>query len=153
LSFRLTAVADRVEIQENGDIFLVDYKTGGMPGLSEVRTGFAPQLTLEAAMVARGAFANAPARMPIGALYLKLGGARGGDKRPLEFDKELFGDVVEEHYEALLALLRQFANEDTPYLSRPFPKFVGAFGVYDHLARVKEWSASGGLADETGDEA
>jgi ATP-dependent helicase/nuclease subunit B len=151
-SFRLTAVADRIEIRKNGDVFLVDYKTGGVPGLSEVRSGFAPQLTLEAAMVARGAFANAPPRMPSGALYLKLGGARGGDKRFLTFDKEAFGDVVEEHYDALLALLRQFAQEDTPYLSRPFPKFVGAFGVYDHLARVKEWSASGGLADEAGDE-
>ena len=41
-------------------------------------------------------------------------------------------------------LLDQFACEKTPYLSRPFPKFAGRFLPYDHLARVKEWSATGG---------
>jgi ATP-dependent helicase/nuclease subunit B len=143
--FVLSAVADRIEILEDGSISLVDFKTGAMPGVSEVRVGFSPQLTLEAAMIARGAFKNAPGRMPADARYLKLGGADGGAIRELNFGDEAFADVVEEHYGALLQLLEQFADEDTPYLSRPYPKFLGAKGVYDHLARVKEWSASGGL--------
>ena len=41
-------------------------------------------------------------------------------------------------------LLDAFAREETPYLSRPFPKFAPRFSDYDHLARVKEWSATGG---------
>jgi ATP-dependent helicase/nuclease subunit B len=44
-------------------------------------------------------------------------------------------------------LLDAFACADTPYLSRPFPKFVPRFSDYDHLARVKEWSATGGESD------
>jgi ATP-dependent helicase/nuclease subunit B len=151
--FTLSAVADRIEILKWGNIFLVDYKTGAVPGVNEARVGFAPQLTLEAAMLARGAFHGAPAQAPMGALYLKLGGAKGGEQRAMNFKDETFAEVAEEHYRALVAMLDQFADVDTPYPPRPYPKFVGAFGVYDHLARVKEWSASGGLADGAGGEA
>jgi ATP-dependent helicase/nuclease subunit B len=150
-TFTLTAIADRIEELQWGNVFLVDYKTGALPGVAEARVGFAPQLTLEAAMLARGAFPNAPAQAPMGAAYLKLGGAKGGERRPLNFkDDESLADVAEDHYVALIAMLDQFRDKNTPYLPRPFPKFVGAFGVYDHLARVKEWSASGGLADNVG---
>jgi len=146
--FTLTAIADRIEETQWGAVFLIDYKTGALPGINEARVGFAPQLTLEAAMLARGGFANAPRQAPMGATYLKLGGGKGGERRDLNFkDDETLADVAEEHYAALIAMLDQFRDESTPYLPRPYPKFVGAFGVYDHLARVKEWSASGGLAD------
>jgi ATP-dependent helicase/nuclease subunit B len=151
--FTLSAVADRIEISKWGLIYLVDYKTGAMPGVNEARVGFAPQLTLEAAMLARGAFKNAPRQAPMGALYLKLGGAKGGEERGLNFKEETLADVAEEHYAALVAMLDQFADEATPYSPRPYPKFVGAFGVYDHLARVKEWSASGGLSEGSGGDA
>ena len=35
------------------------------------------------------------------------------------------------------------------YLSRPFPKFARKYSEYDHLARVKEWSAAGGEDEES----
>jgi ATP-dependent helicase/nuclease subunit B len=41
-------------------------------------------------------------------------------------------------------LLNQFRNPDTPYLARPLPQYASRFGRYDHLARVKEWSAGSG---------
>jgi ATP-dependent helicase/nuclease subunit B len=47
-------------------------------------------------------------------------------------------------------MLDQFADEKTPYLSRPMPQFASRFGDYDHLARVKEWSGAGG-EDEAGE--
>jgi ATP-dependent helicase/nuclease subunit B len=151
--FSLTAVADRIEILDDGEISLVDFKTGSMPGLNEVRVGFSPQLTLEAAMIRRGAFKNAPRRTPVSARYLKLGGAKGGAIRELEFKSQTFAEVADEHYGALVALIEQFSDAQTPYLSRPYSKFVGAFGVYDHLARIKEWSAAGGLDDGDGEAA
>ncbi len=98
-------------------------------------------------MLARGAFANAPDRKAIGALYLKLGGAKGGEARELDFKDVSFGEVVERHFAELLVLLEQFAKLETPYLPRPYPKFARNYGEYDHLARVKEWSATGGLPE------
>ncbi len=146
-AFKLTARADRIEILEDGSAVVVDYKSGAPPGVSEVQVGFAPQLTLEAAMLARGAFAAAKGVKAEAALYLKLGGAKGGEIRELKFKDASFGAVVETHYAQLIKLLEQFASAETPYLSRPYPKFAGRFGDYDHLARVMEWSATGGKSD------
>jgi ATP-dependent helicase/nuclease subunit B len=149
-SFKLTARADRIDLLKGGGAILIDYKTGAPPGLGEVQVGFAPQLTLEAAMLARGAFAEAGGVRAIGALYLKLGGAHGGETRELSFKDVSFADVVDKHFTELVTLLEQFALAETPYLSRPYPKFASRFGAYDHLARVKEWSATGGLESDGG---
>ncbi len=145
-TFKLTARADRIDLLKGGGAWLIDYKTGAPPGMTEVLVGLAPQLTLEAAMLARGAFSEARGVKAGGALYLKLGGAKGGETRELLFKDVSFADVVARHFAQLLILLEQFARPETPYLSRPYPKFAKSFGDYDHLARVKEWSATGGLS-------
>ena len=103
-------------------------------------------------MLANGAFEGAPAIETIEALYFKLGGADGGEVKRLNFDD--FGAVAARHFDGLKALLAQFADPATPYPPRLFPKFAKRAGDYDHLARVKEWSATAGQSDEpTADEA
>lgn len=147
--FLLSARADRIDLFNNGAARLVDYKTGSMPGVEEIKVGLAPQLTLEAAMLKRGAFVAAPEVSEVSALYLKLGGAKGGDRRDLTTFKDVvFDEMAEKHFNGMLELLNQFRDEQTPYLSRPAPKFSKDFGAYDHLARVKEWSATSGLTDD-----
>jgi len=141
--FALTARADRLEIGRDGAVMLVDYKTGQPPGVKEIRVGFSPQLTLEAAMARRGAFGLSPGPAELRALYLKLGGADGGKEKPVAFKDEAFMDVAEEHFDGLIKLLNQFRDPETPYPPRPFPKFAKSYNAYDHLARVKEWSISG----------
>ena len=141
--FKLTARADRIELNGDGTVTLVDYKTGTPPGLKEVEVGFAPQLTLEAAMAVRDAYNLGWNVKTIEALYLKLGGTRGGEERPVVFAKANFMDVAEDHYRGLIALLNQFRDPATAYPPRPFPKFAKRYNAYDHLARVKEWSLGG----------
>ncbi len=141
--FALTARADRLEIGRDGAVTLVDYKTGQPPGQEEIRVGFSPQLTLEAAMARRGAFGFSAGLAEISALYLKLGGAAGGETKPVVFKADAFMDVAEKHFADLTDLLTQFRDPATPYPPRPFPKFAKGYNAYDHLARVKEWSLSG----------
>ncbi|MGH6847207.1 MAG: PD-(D/E)XK nuclease family protein [Methylocella sp.] len=143
--FKLTARADRIELDSDGTVTVVDYKTGTPPGLKEVEVGFAPQLTLEAAMAVRDAFNLGWNFESVEALYLKLGGARGGQEKPVDFAKADFMDVAEDHYRGLIALLNQFRDEATAYPPRPFPKFAKRYSAYDHLARVQEWSPGGEL--------
>jgi ATP-dependent helicase/nuclease subunit B len=143
--FKLTARVDRIELNADGTVTLVDYKTGTPPGVNEILVGFAAQLTLEAAMVVRGAFNLGRSIETIETLYLKLGGAGGGEERPVDFAKTKanFMDVAEDHYRGLVELLDQFRDPATAYPPRPFPKFAKRYNAYDHLARVKEWSLGG----------
>jgi len=139
--FTLKARADRIEIRADGGVALVDYKTGTPPGKNEILVGFAPQLTLEAAMAKEGAFGLGAKIVSIEGLYLKLGGVEGGKEFPLDFkDKASLVSVAADHFAGLVDLLNQFRDPATPYPPRPFPKFYARFNAYDHLARVKEWS-------------
>jgi ATP-dependent helicase/nuclease subunit B len=141
-AFTLSAIADRIEHHADNAVTLVDYKTGTLPGLDEVLIGFAPQLTLEAAMAKCGAFGLPADTRVDAALYVKLLGKEGGAERPLAFKKGNRGiaDVAEEHFVRLVELLNQFRDPATGYPPRPFPKYAARYNAYDHLARVKEWS-------------
>ena len=64
--FTLSAIADRIEQRKDGSYAILDYKTGAARTEKQVRTGLAPQLTLEAAILRGGGFEHAspPARCP-----------------------------------------------------------------------------------------
>jgi ATP-dependent helicase/nuclease subunit B len=52
----------------------------------------------------------------------------------------------------LTGVARKFEDEDTGYLSKERPMFMRrGGGDYDHLARVREWSLTGGEAEDEGD--
>jgi ATP-dependent helicase/nuclease subunit B len=148
--FKLSARADRIDCLRSGNARLIDYKSGAAPKAKDVKAGFSPQLTLEAAMLRRGAFEALPSLETEQAIYLKLGGATGGEEKHAGGKNENMHELAEQHFAGLTMLLNAFASEETPYLSLPFPKFAPRFSDYDHLARVKEWSATGGESD-TGD--
>jgi ATP-dependent helicase/nuclease subunit B len=140
--FVLTARADRIELNKDNSVTLVDYKAGAVPATADILAGFSPQLTLEAAMALHGAFGPERQSQTVSALYLKLGGTDGGEEKRLDFAKseKSFAEITESHYSGLIDLLNQFRDPATTYPPRPFPKFAKRHNVYDHLARVKEWS-------------
>jgi ATP-dependent helicase/nuclease subunit B len=145
--FKLSARADRIDRLLSGGARLIDYKSGAPPSAKDVKAGFSPQLTLEAAMLGQGGFEGLPPLETVEAIYLKLGGAAGGEKKPAGGKGENIGALAGQHFAGVQMLLDAFAREETPYLSLPFPKFAPRFSDYDHLARVKEWSATGGESD------
>jgi ATP-dependent helicase/nuclease subunit B len=145
--FTLTARADRIDVLRSGGATLIDYKSGSPPGAKEVKIGLAPQLSLEAAILMRGGFEGLTSVKPERALYLKLGGPNGGKEQPAGGEDADICDLADQHFAGLEALLDQFACQSTPYLSRPMPKFASRYSDYDHLARVKEWSLTGGAAN------
>ena len=151
--FTLRARADRIDRLVDGEARLIDYKSGTPPSKKEVTIGLAPQLTLEAAILAEGGFADLGPMLPQQALYLKLGGPDGGKARDAAEKGQALAKLAARHLADLKVLLDQFADPDTPYLSRPMPKFASRFADYDHLARVKEWSLAGGAGEALGGDA
>jgi ATP-dependent helicase/nuclease subunit B len=154
--FELAARADRIERLADGRYAIVDYKTGQLPSEREVKAGLAPQLTLEAAILREGGFREScgiPEGASIGELiYLRLsGGDPAGEPQPRAVKDTTPDAAADEALARLRTVVERFAQIETPYLSFVRPKWVGrTYSDYDHLARVKEWSASGGLGE--GDE-
>ncbi len=139
--FVLTARADRIDRLESGDIAVIDYKTGGVPKSKQVKTGLSPQLPLEAAIAADGGFEDMGEETTEALIYIRLTGRTPpGEMKPVKGDAgamELAGAARE----GLEALIAAFDDENTPYLSRLRPMLLSHDGDYDHLARVREWSA------------
>ncbi|KAA2237890.1 double-strand break repair protein AddB [Salinarimonas soli] len=141
----LRARADRIEEGRDGGLTIVDFKTGAPPGTKEICAGFSPQMTLEGAMLRHGAFAEVPAAADTpGLLYVQVsGGSPPLREREVEPRKgETLGALIDEHERRLRGLLARYASGEAAYLSRPFPKSAKRVSDYDHLARVKEWSAA-----------
>ena len=87
-TFRLRGVADRIERRSDGRYAILDYKTGSARTEKQVRTGLAPQLTLEAAMLRRGGFKPIPAGGSVAELvYVTLkGGEPPGKQMTIDFE-------------------------------------------------------------------
>jgi ATP-dependent helicase/nuclease subunit B len=137
--FILTAKADRIDIARDGGLVLVDYKTGSIPSPAEVAAGFAPQLPLEAAIAVAGGFADVPAGRIDALEYWALRGRDpAAEIKPIRDDVRTLAD---EALAGLRTLVAAFDNVETGYEARPRPDRAPRYSDYEHLARVREWSA------------
>ena len=149
--FTLAAKADRIEVSPDGLGHVLDYKTGRAPTTKMVRTGFSPQLTLTAAIMARGGFTEVGPVAPGELTYLEVTGrkppgreevraAPNGDNEDVLNSR----DAADQALAGMARLVARFADPAQGYASRTAPQFVKLYvSDYDHLARVFEWSTSG----------
>ena len=145
-TFRLTGRADRIERLADGRHAVIDFKTGSLPTSRQVRVGVAPQLTLEAAMLRRGAFPGLPVGGSAAELvYVRLsGGNPAGLEQRVDLGDRSPDDAAEEALAELERLVTRFEDETTAYRPLVLSMWSTRYGTYDDLARVKEWSLSGG---------
>ncbi|MEW5684772.1 MAG: double-strand break repair protein AddB [Pseudomonadota bacterium] len=148
--FTVNARADRIEVTADGHGHILDYKTGKAPSKREVQTGFSPQLTLTAAILAAGGFPELGRVSPGDLTYLEVTGRKPAGKvetRATAGDES--AEAADRALEGLHKLIARFDDPAQPYLSRVAPQFVKArVSDYDHLARVFEWSTSGEEGEE-----
>lgn len=151
--FTLTGRADRLDRTHAGWT-IVDYKTGGVPGKREVKAGLAPQLPLEGALLLEGGFAGVAPAPVESLLYVKLAGGAPAGLEIAAVKGDVDPDTLSRQTLAeLKALIDRFENPAEPYRSRTRPKFEKRMdGDYDHLSRVGEWSATGGIEDGEAEE-
>lgn len=149
--FVLSAKVDRIDEFTSGGLAIIDYKTGTPPTARTVEAGFAPQLSLEAAMVAHGAFAEygIPAGTSVDELaFWHLSGRKDGGQIISAVTKGATPTIVaNEALEGLRGLIAIFDDPNTPYLARPYPNFAPKYSDYTHLSRMDEWS----LAEDDGE--
>jgi ATP-dependent helicase/nuclease subunit B len=148
-SFTLSGIADRIEQRKDGSYAIIDYKTGQARTEKQVRTGLAPQLTLEAAILRAGKFGSlAPGPVSELAYVTLKGGEPAGKTLVIDFDEGTPDSQADRALAKLKALVATFEDASTPYLSLVHPMWKTHYGDYDHLARVKEWSLTGGVDED-----
>jgi ATP-dependent helicase/nuclease subunit B len=136
--FTLTGRADRIDVLQDGSAAIVDYKSGAIPSRKQVEEMLAPQLPLEAAMLADDGFGIGRLTADL-LIYLSL-----ADRRQAA-DPTVIPDGAALAAEALARLkqrVTRFDDAHTPYPPRVMPFRVDSRGDYDHLARVREWSST-----------
>jgi len=139
--FTLKGRADRIDLFADGTATIIDYKTGSIPTHIQVEKLICPQLPLEAAMLLEGKFPGVSAKKIRQLLYIKLGGGEPpAELRPVNVEPNEIAVEAEALIRKFIAL---YDNETTPYLSRILPYRASDVGDYDHLARVREWTAYG----------
>ncbi len=136
--FILNARADRIDIDAAGGATIVDYKTGNPPGNKEIKALLAPQMPLEAAILAGGGFSGLGDARASELVHLSLTGREPpGEIRPAPDDPGVLADKA---LEKLRGLIAAYTDPARAYLSHIAPKRKDYTGDYDHLARVAEWS-------------
>jgi len=139
--FVLHGRADRIDRLADGSLALIDYKTGTSPTRKDIEEAYAIQLTLEAAMAERGAFAAVGSGIASALAYWKLGGGfEPGGEKPVRGDAAALAEAAWERFEALRA---RFDDPSAAYYPRPHPHRAPQFSDYLHLARVAEWGGGG----------
>ncbi|OYX35586.1 MAG: double-strand break repair protein AddB [Caulobacterales bacterium 32-69-10] len=139
--FRVSAKADRIEVVGR-EVHVLDFKTGRAPTAKEIATGFSPQLTLTAAIVAGGGFDGLAAHVPGELVYVRVTGREPAGEMVIRAAPGESEAMAAQALEGLAALVRRYDDPEQPYRSRTAPRFVKTYaGDYDHLARVREWSA------------
>lgn len=143
--FRLVGRADRIDYDTEGRVIVRDYKTGTLPSVRDVRSGWSPQLPLEAAMILRGGFSGLPATTDIaGLVYWRLtGGADPGEEVVVKPDADAsLTALAEQTWDRLRERVCAYDNPEQPYLSHPHPGREPRFADYARLARVPEWNTA-----------
>jgi ATP-dependent helicase/nuclease subunit B len=139
-AFELRGRADRIELRRDGKIALIDYKTGSVPRASDIELGFAPQLTLEAAMIEAGGFAEI-GKSPIAELaYWRLSGADpAGEIKYCVEDAASLRRLIDDTLAGLERFIAGFDDPATPYRAIPSPERAPRYSDYAHLERAAEW--------------
>jgi ATP-dependent helicase/nuclease subunit B len=132
-NFTFTAKADRIDELTDGTLNIIDYKTGTPPKKKQINAFYALQLPIEALIAQKGGFSLIKSSMVNKMIYWKLG----------KFSSEILpenDDFLQKAENRLVNLVEAFDSDKTPYLPRPFPKYVSKNKDYEHLSRIREWS-------------
>jgi ATP-dependent helicase/nuclease subunit B len=134
--FTITAVADRIDRLDTGELVLIDYKTGSLPQKTEIDSAVAVQLPLEGAIAQGGSFDGVSGRVAALEYWRLSGGETAGESRPIGRDDP--AALIDRALAEIGALIDRFDDPTTPYKPVPDPQWAPRFSDYRHLERLGE---------------
>lgn len=127
--------ADRIDVDDAGQVILYDYKTGSPP-TKDQQKHFDKQLLIEAAMVEEGAFEALGPRIVRGAQFIGIG------SNPKTEDAAIADEPTQQVMAELVSLLGAYLEPDKGYTSRRALYEDRQARDYDQLARFGEWDVT-----------
>jgi ATP-dependent helicase/nuclease subunit B len=144
---------DRIDRTADGDLVIIDYKTGSPPTAKQVRAGFALPLGLIGYMAEELAIKGvsgeashfeywslAKDKEAFGHIATPTS-TRTGDEKPKRAD---FVAFAVEHAEAAIG---KWILGDAPFTAKLHPEFA-LYGDYDQLMRLQEWNGRQAITED-----
>ena len=139
-SFHLRARADRIDVNQDGSVHIIDYKTGVGPSIKQAQS-LSPQLALEGLIATKGGFDEGGSGEIADLTYLRLRRGKEFKAQSISTRDQTPGNIINNAKSELLKLVKGYQYWEQGYLSRRAPFKDGDIsGDYDHLARTREWS-------------
>lgn len=139
--FILSAVADRIERLPDGQIGIVDYKSGTFPSDKQIATqSLGQQMPLQALIAEKGGFESVSGATVAFLEYVAFK-AKPAAHRICSGAKPVPPTALAERAEAgLLKLISEYRHPGAKFLSAPRVQFISHSYGYDRLARRAEWA-------------
>lgn len=115
----IAAIADRISINKNGQVSIIDYKTGQPPSKQDVLNGIAPQMMIEAIILQEGGFhMDLPKTLIDILLVTKLIYVKIASKKPYinMTTIDITAQDIEEHKQGLINLLQYYVKNGKYYI-------------------------------------
>ena len=133
-TFTLSAQADRIELSKDGNLTIVDFKTGSPPTNSQIAAGLEQQMPLQAVIAEDGGFSGVPEKAVSALEYVAFKAAYKASL--VSVKNKTTSDLAIDAKTGLQTLLDGYARADQPYLSVPRIQFISKYtSDYDRLAR------------------
>ncbi len=139
-AFILTARADRIDLQKDGQLVIYDYKSS-KKNPADVRALKSPQLPLEAAIGVAGGFADLGELASSDLVFIAATGREERGREDSCINKDISApQMASAALEGLKHLVQQYDQPETGYPALRRAGFDYRYDDFEHLARVKEWA-------------
>lgn len=142
--FKLYGRADRIDVMKDGRVEIMDFKTGNPPDRTQMQHLMAPQLPLEAYVMAQSGFKGVQPRSVSALKFIKIA---NGPNAFIESDYQCpdgmsVMDAAERTFSMLTTRIAHFLERaDVALVPNLIAKKTQTYaGAFDHLARKKEWA-------------
>jgi ATP-dependent helicase/nuclease subunit B len=127
----ITAIADELLLDTNGQWQIWDYKTGALPTAKNVLSGLAPQLVLEGLILQSGGFAYIAEATPVSLGFTKIASSspflRQTVFKNIDFAQQL---------EGLRQFLQYYVAKNVSYQAAIPSQYASKYNDYKHFCRI-----------------